>query len=77
MKRNDIPPHARTPNGSIKYGHFTGVYIDNDKYPLDESKCGTYANMRAHERRGQEPCDACREVRHERFSSAPRMRYFV
>lgn len=34
--------------------------------PRDPAPCGTYAAYRRHKRRGEQPCDACREAYNER-----------
>lgn len=53
-RREDIPDER-----PIVYGKSTGIYVDNDKWPLDWARCGSEANYMAHVRRGQKPCDAC------------------
>jgi hypothetical protein len=49
------PPHS----GRTRYGRKHGVYI---QVPLDWAKCGTPANCRAHQRRGEAPCGPCRKA---------------
>lgn len=68
--RTDIPEQARylDSNGKrqLRYGKKTGLFIDNEKYPLDWAACGTRSNFRAHLRRGQEPCAKCRLAESDR-----------
>jgi hypothetical protein len=42
------------------YGAKYGRFIDNDVHPMDPARCGTAANVRAHQRRGQKLCRRCR-----------------
>jgi hypothetical protein len=42
-----------------RYGRKTGIFVNA---PLDWTRCGTPANYRAHLRRGQDACQACRKA---------------
>jgi hypothetical protein len=68
-KRPEVPLSARNKTGRILYGRKTGVFIDNEKYPLDWAACGSRANFKAHIRRGQEPCRACRLAESTRLAA--------
>lgn len=64
-RREDITEEQRArlkKPGCLVYGETTGIYVDNDKHPLDWAKCGSDSNYAAHRRRGQEPCDPCRKA---------------
>lgn len=56
-----IPASARYIDSSgrpqVHYGN--GVFIDNERYPLDWAACGTRKNYKAHLRRGQQSCKQC------------------
>jgi hypothetical protein len=47
---------AARPKKQYLYGRKHGKFL---KAPLDFAKCGTAAQARAHERRGEKPCAAC------------------
>lgn len=44
------------------YGKKYGRFIET---PLDWAACGTEKNHRAHYRRGEQPCEACRRAANE------------
>jgi hypothetical protein len=68
-RRPEVPASARDKTGHIIYGPTTGVFIDNDKFPLDWANCGSRANFKAHIRRGQNPCGKCRFAESARLAS--------